>query len=258
MTLVTRQGKGSRLTIQEMDNNLLYLQGLGYSENPIIQAYLIAKYNVGYLNTEDLLFPRGVFVPYQEGMILPDNGIYSIGSVETHLVILDYFYNQPYADFVKRLFKINTINKSSASSVETYYHYRGYISERQWEIDKLQFNSDFINQFQEFKTYDSPLYGNMEYFDRIIDKGIVEMGSMGEKSQIENLIKLATELSWYYPAAENFDRMLDLGIVVLDLKKFPMLSWNQGTQIAKNGLLVMNREQFLTYLDSFLAPAVLA
>jgi hypothetical protein len=29
MALITRQGKGSKLTIQEMDNNLLFLQGLG-------------------------------------------------------------------------------------------------------------------------------------------------------------------------------------------------------------------------------------
>jgi hypothetical protein len=28
MTLVTRQGKGSKLTVQEMDGNLEYLQGL--------------------------------------------------------------------------------------------------------------------------------------------------------------------------------------------------------------------------------------
>lgn len=27
MALITRQGKGTRLTIQEMDDNLLYLQG---------------------------------------------------------------------------------------------------------------------------------------------------------------------------------------------------------------------------------------
>jgi hypothetical protein len=29
MSLVTRQGKGSKLTIEEMDNNLTYLEGLG-------------------------------------------------------------------------------------------------------------------------------------------------------------------------------------------------------------------------------------
>ena len=34
MALITRQGKGSKLTIVEMDDNLLYLQGLsGFTDD---------------------------------------------------------------------------------------------------------------------------------------------------------------------------------------------------------------------------------
>ena len=43
MKLTTREGKGSKLTIKEMDDNLLYLESLNKSNNPIIKAYFQSK-----------------------------------------------------------------------------------------------------------------------------------------------------------------------------------------------------------------------
>jgi hypothetical protein len=259
MSLITRQGKGSKLTTQEMDNNLLYLQSLGYSENPIVQAYLIAKEYTPYLDyygpNEIVPFSYfGMVVPYQEGMILPDTGFYAIASVETHLKLAEALYQQnPKWQFIRRLFKIDSTTKSCGASVETYlklneaYNYWGA---------KPGFNREFVESFQNLNTYDSKAYGSYEYFDRITDKGIVELGAIEGKSQIDTLIDLSSVVTTgnFSSSVENLDRMLDLGIVVLDAKKFPMFFGLQDPQYPKNGLLVMSVEQCLRYIEFVINP----
>lgn len=256
MTLITRQGKGSKLTTQEMDNNLLYLQSLGYSENPIVQAYLIAKEYTPYIANQrpDEIFGLfGMVVPYQEGMILPDTGFYTIASVEMHLKIAEAFGNSPYTQFVSRLFKIETITKSVSASIETYLKLNEAYNSYQYFDLTPNFNRQFVESFKNLKAFD---YGNYEYFDRILDKGMVEWGSIGGKSQIDTLIGLTSLISYDGSDLEKMERMMDVGIVVLDMKKFPNLSWENSYPKEINGLRVMSVEQFLRYLENEVGPAV--
>ena len=265
MSLVTRQGKGSRLTSQEMDNNLLYLQELGYSNNPIVQTYLLAKQYTPYLYftepTYTIPFSEyGVFIPYQEGMLLPDTGFYTIASVETSLKLAEAIYlnsnNSFKWEFAKRLFKIDSTAKSCGASVETYlklaeaYRNLGNI--------KTNFNKDFVESFKNLKAFDAKTFGNYEYFDRILDKGIVEWGTIGGKSQIDTLIELTSKIVRTNPqtGVENLDRILDLGIAIIDTRKFPILTAEENPVGPRNGLLVMSVEQCNRYLESQLQDAV--
>jgi hypothetical protein len=83
---------------------------------------------------------------------------------------------------------------------------------------------------------------------------MVEWGSIGGKSQIDTLIGLTSLISYDASDIEKMNRMMDVGIVVLDMKKFPNLAWDKN-YIEINGLRVMSVEQFLRYLESQVMPA---
>lgn len=57
MSLITRQGKGSKLTIEEMDNNLLYLESLsGTSSTSIIPPSGITSSFIGGFKRISILY----------------------------------------------------------------------------------------------------------------------------------------------------------------------------------------------------------
>jgi hypothetical protein len=95
MSLITRQGKGSKLTIEEMDNNLTYLESLTQSGFKKITIPLGIQYvgtieingeNYEYytLNEENLFFGQGIdnnFSSYEDV-----DGLIHIASVQSAAV----------------------------------------------------------------------------------------------------------------------------------------------------------------------------
>lgn len=81
MALVTRQGKGSRLTIQEMDGNLLYLEGGALSRNPIIRSFQICGYDLD--SWQNKILSGNPFLFESSEVDRPDDRFYGVSSVET-------------------------------------------------------------------------------------------------------------------------------------------------------------------------------
>jgi hypothetical protein len=129
MALVTRQGKGSRLTIQEMDGNLLYLEGGALSRNPIIRSFQICGYD---MDSWELKINSGNPFMFESSEVdRPDDRFYGISSVESWV---SYFntpenlgnqFDQRYGGIINaEIFlstaKVKTLPTNYTVSVETF------------------------------------------------------------------------------------------------------------------------------------------
>jgi hypothetical protein len=267
MKLTTREGKGSKLTIKEMDDNLLYLESLNKSNNPIIKAYFQSKLaydNNTLYNGLDISLDKGIFLPYVEDLELPDTGFYVVSSVETYLRLLEPMFNTDSTNFtfLKYLLKIGTIDYSIMASVETYNKYLEAFKiynfyNLNYQIKNPVLNEDFLNKFKDIEQYNT--LNNTEVLDRFIDKGIVETGLINGKSQLDILFYISNQLgiinSNNYNSADflfgllMMDMILDKGIVILDTNKYPHINQIRVYQNCK-GLILMSVESFLAYIQN--------
>jgi len=264
MKLTTREGKGSKLTIKEMDDNLLYLESLNKSNNPIIKAYFQSKLaydNNTLYNGLDISLDKGIFLPYVEDLELPDTGFYVVSCVETYLKLLEPMFNTEEITFtfLKYLLKIGTIDYSIMASLETYNKYLEAfkIYNLNYQIKNPVLNEDFLNKFKDIEQYNT--LNNTEVLDRFTDKGIVETGLINGKSQLDILFYISNQLGIinsnnYNSADFSFgyyilDRILDKGIVILDTNKYPHINQIRVYQNYK-GLILMSVDAFLAYIEN--------
>jgi hypothetical protein len=253
MALVTRQGKGSRLTIQEMDNNLLYLEGGAFSRNPIVRSFQCAGKNaqlwIDYMDS-GITFSK-------DDVDRPDEPFYGVLSVEAFQRFFATPINYNQYGWVKglkdmetfmSLNKIRTGPTNYIASVETYtktgdnlgninnyYAYSLPIRNTKTSADTNFTDSLFKTSgqgaedcFPEIvrKNYDKYSFRPVNYseiLDRILDKGFIEKGKINGESQIKTLISLfylsggASGNSAFFPEV-ILDFITDRGIFILDFE----------------------------------------
>ena len=258
MALVTRQGKGSRLTIQEMDNNLLYLEEGAFSRNPIVRSFQCAGKNaqswIDYMNS-GITFSK-------DDVDRPDEPFYVISSVECFQKIFatPVSQNHPnnpngWAKGLKDMETFMSLNKIRTSptnyiaSVETYaktgdnvdnipnyYEYSLPIRNTKTSTDTNFIDSllktsgqgaeDCLPEIVR-KNYDKYAFSPVSYvdsLDRIFDKGIIEKGKINGESQIKTLLSLfylsggAGGYSSPFLPEEGLDFIIDRGIFILDFE----------------------------------------
>jgi hypothetical protein len=232
--------------------------------NPIIKAYSISKFSINKNNFNQNInsffnsIENGIFIPYVDGMELPDFGFYAISSVETNLKLVERFANPSTLNqFQKNLFKYDGIDTSLLAGVETYLKF--------WEATsfsilannaKLTTNTDFTDKLLTIKNMYSSKRGTIEYFDRINDKGIVEVGTISGKSAIDAVYYVASqvgnlELKNLIYTMEILDLFLDRGIVIIDTDKYSAVTqFMPYTEDYPKGVLIMSAELFLNFLDN--------
>jgi hypothetical protein len=127
MALTTRQGKGQKLTVQEMDNNLLYLEQLAQGGGTFFEGELDLDVFIPdpqYLATiEDFTIPISGKSSVVFGGLAPLKGILDESSVE---VPLTEIFPAPFNDLVKvtgKAFIGLTIDPVSAAATPTSFRY---------------------------------------------------------------------------------------------------------------------------------------
>ena len=256
MALVTRQGKGSRLTIQEMDNNLLYLEEGAFSRNPIVRSFQCAGKNsqtwINYMNS-GITFSK-------DDVDRPDETFYGVSSVELFQIVFatpinsnnQYGWVKGLKDMetFMSLNKIRTGPTNYIASVETYaktgdglgnnipnyYEYSLPIRNTKTSADTNFTDSLFKTSGQGAedclpeivrKNYDKYAFRPVDYsliLDRIFDKGIIEKGKINGESQIKTLLSLfylsggACNYNSAFVPEEILDFITDRGIFILDFE----------------------------------------
>ena len=215
MALVTRQGKGSRLTIQEMDNNLLYLEGGALSRNPIIRSFQICGYDLD--SWYNIMLSSG-FTFNSADVDKPDDRFYGISSIEAWAKNFNrpLNINQPIeqryggiidSEIFMSTAKIRNLPTNYISSIETFVRTSNNpdyslandgvpIEARELSEIKgtqIQPDTDFLDNFNSFiestiynGNYPRPIYKS-EDVDRILDQGLIEKGKINGKSQLNSL-----------------------------------------------------------------------
>jgi hypothetical protein len=183
MSLVTRQGKGSKLTVQEMDGNLEYLEQLAQQGGETFtdpREYTLDKTTITRSQGNTIISPldQGEIIFNNEELLFPENEIYVLSSIESYLkfqegLSLEYLNGR----------KINV-----ASNVNEYLKFLEAATNE--EIDYNYTNSTgFIDQYLELindTTYfkEGELQRKGDFLDRLNVTGIVEMGQIGEGSKL--------------------------------------------------------------------------
>ena len=268
MALVTRQGKGSKLTVQEMDGNLTYLEGGALSRNPILRSFQYAGKDADRwieLMSDGIIFSS-------EDVDGPDDRFYGLASIETWNKIFstpdgyfidddEYWYRglKDMETFMS-VNKIKTIPTNYFACVETYAKtgdqveglsgfqpYNQPIRNTNSEANLSAINqvfqapgSDSQNSIPQLAIsamkYSPHFSGLHEVYDRLFDKGIIEKGRIAGASQISlswDLFFKSGGLYWPTFPAETFDRVLDWGIFIVDFEKggrFGLHEETSGTQ----------------------------
>jgi hypothetical protein len=237
MSLVTRQGKGSKLTIQEMDGNLTYLEQLASGQNfTDPREYILDKISISTNPIQLLPLDQGEIIFNNEKLLFPENGIYVLSSVETYLKFAEAVRDLEEEGYLDGR-KINV-----ATNVETYLKFAEANAEFGIDYNYIDYNytnnTGFIDQYLELindTTYfkEGELQRKGDFLDRLNGIGIVEMGQIGEGSKLvyshilKNII-LEIEL-WFQLAEANgsdndpilreiFILILQRGIVVREYK----------------------------------------
>jgi hypothetical protein len=264
MALITRQGKGSKLTIQEMDGNLEYLEGLaqgGGSTNPIIRSFEAAGFDP---DRWEQLMGAGIIFGANEVPEMQER-FYGIASVETWQKTLSRPENgRPgypgrglsELDSFMQLNKIGSSKTNYMCSVETYTRTRGYEYEPNWidlpiQNTHTEPDTDFIEKALGVSSEESILKVSKKYedawgvgsfhyaeiLDRIWDKGIIEKGSIGGKSQIGNLWSISRGYgTWPRYPVEAIDRIIDRGLFIVNFSaggRFSLYNEFYGTEKPK-------------------------
>jgi hypothetical protein len=179
MTLITRQVKGSKLTIEEMDNNLLYLERLASGQNFIDPREYILDKTAFQGNNIVLPLDQGEIIFNNEKLLFPENGIYVLSSVETYL---------KFAEAVGRNGYLNNRKVNVAAKVELYLRFVEVNLNQGIDYNYTN-NTGFIDQYLELindTTYfkEGELQRKGDFLDKLIIDGIVEMGQIGEGSKL--------------------------------------------------------------------------
>jgi hypothetical protein len=196
MSLITRQEKGSKLTVQEMDGNLEYLEQLAQQGGETFtdpREYTLDKTAITrYENGNFKLSPldQGEIIFNNENLLFPENEIYVLSTVETYLkfaeaVSGEYDYN------VESLIPNGYLNGRKINVVSNVNEYLKFLEATiNQEIDYNYTNSTgFIDQYLELindTTYfkEGELQRKGDFLDRLNVTGIVEMGQIGEGSKL--------------------------------------------------------------------------
>jgi hypothetical protein len=133
MSLITRQGKGSKLTIQEMDNNLLYLEGLGESTG-MTQAKIGSDTDYSLFDTDGSLTFHGNATTYTDQTVdilseISSNPLSSGMFINNNLINTNYaqFYSGScYGTFnVSGYTALNTALLNGTFSISFWFKYIG-------------------------------------------------------------------------------------------------------------------------------------
>ena len=178
----------------------------------------------------------GEYILNNDYLNFPENSLYVLASVETYTTR----FQETLAELGQQSILTNQKLNISAS-LETYLKFWEPVNFYDLEYNyknKTGFESEFLKLIND-DTYFTNLNNKRNFFDRIIDKGIVEFGQIGEGSKLvysEILKKMILTPKFIYDTCNSpddpnvdyldnnyiiaslFDRFLDIGIVVREFK----------------------------------------
>jgi hypothetical protein len=190
MALVTRQGKGSKLTVQEMDGNLTYLEQLAQQGGETFtdpREYILDKTAITIFQGNTIFSPldQGEIIFNNENLLFPENEIYVLSSVETYLKFTEAVW------FLEGEGYLNGRKINVATSVETYLRFAEANTEFIGEVQSYNYNNQtgFIDQYLKLindTTYfkEGELQRKGDFLYKLNVTGIVEMGQIGEGSKL--------------------------------------------------------------------------
>lgn len=255
--LITRESKGSKLTIAEMDGNLTYLQNLGNGSNDPRDYFILINRDGGDFNKDYVSYFKSSFDETVKG-------IYFIGSVETSLKFFEATGATTGSKGLKDYpFKTGTsYDIALSASIETYLKFSEAMGFNGGEISPLSmtwgstnFASKWCQLIENSNYFKSDSFTQGEFIDAVLDKGIVEVSLIGESSKLDYqdaLLENFSVIETYIKALEavrrnanlilpqTYLRLLDKGIVIFMLES--------------GGILISSTENALTYFEYVNSP----
>jgi hypothetical protein len=209
-----------------IETEKLYVNGLEIKKPKDPREYILSKDT--FENTIGSI-DKGEYLLNNEFFTFPKDTLYVLSSIETYLK-----FQEAMVSVDPSLLENKKVNVNS--SIESYLKF--------WEATNRTVNYNYTNKtgFQQEllklindKTYfkENELETKSEFFDRIIDKGVVEFGEIGEGSKIvysEILKKSNLNIETVNSIVNSqdsdndvilrslFDRIIDKGIVVRTYK----------------------------------------
>lgn len=244
--LTTREGKGSKLTIAEMDGNLTYLQNLGNGSNDPRDYFILI--NRGKDVTKD-------HVSYfKSSFDEPVKGIYFIGSIEESLKFLDGVGATAGSPELKDYpFKTGTSYEVAiTASIESYLKFLEAISPSPLSMTwgNTNFASKWCQLIENSNYFKGEGYSQPEFIDRLLDIGIVELSLIGGSSKLdyqdallENFSDVEAYLNVLDEAGGDSDNILPQTYSSLIQKGIVVFMLESG------GILISNIENSLKYFE---------
>jgi hypothetical protein len=182
----------------------------------------------------DRILDKGLVLTNESGEFeAPEKNVYVFASVETYLKFNEVVATNNESD--------DDIDINIAASVETYLKFNEAVRNNQ-QVFSLNYNYENQTEFLstwlniinwsniEWSDKTEEVQDKVQIFDRIVDKGIVELGYLKIKNYSE-----------VYENPEVFDRILDKGIVI---------SYRE----INNNILISSVETYLKYADALGLP----
>jgi hypothetical protein len=187
MGLITREEKGSKLTIEEMDGNLEYLEKLAKNGNFIDPREYILKNSKIELTDNNYIriqpLENGEYILNNEDLLFPENEIYVLSTVETYLKFAEAVASNP--------IYLNNRKLNIVASAETYLKFAEATISHSYNNNN---QTGFIEQFLQLindPTYakDGEIIRKSDLINCLIagiysSAGIVELGQIGEGSKL--------------------------------------------------------------------------
>ena len=212
--------------IDRIETDKLSVGGLQIQKTKDPREYVLGKEKYDEVFSS---LDKGEFILNNNYFNFPEDTLYVLSSVETYLKFQEAQIGLEPSTLQNKKVNVN-------SSIETYLKF--------WEATNGEVNYNYTSKtgFQQQllelvsdKTYfdEGVLQTKAEFIDRVLDKGIVEFGQIGEGSKlnyseifkktifdIETVIqRFSSDNSDNYLLIQLFfDRMIDLGIVVRTFK----------------------------------------
>jgi hypothetical protein len=249
MTLITRQAKGSKLTIEEMDGNLEYLEKLAQTGNNFQdpREYILDKLEINKFNEFQPL-DKGEYILNNEDLLFPENEIYILSSVETYL---------KFAEAVSRNGYLNNRKVNVSACIETYLKFEEANSDFFGEGQSYNYNNQtgFIKQYLELIS--DPTYAKAndflrksDFLDRLNDKGIVELGQIGKGSKLvytHILKKITLDIETWLSYNETMDSDNDIFISHI---LYIILDKGISVREYKGNLIISSIETYLKFAEA--------
>jgi hypothetical protein len=187
---------------------------------------------------------RGEFILNNEYFTFPEDELYVLASVETYLKFQEGQHIANPSLIENKKINVNSSIETNLKFLEAAAVNYNYTSKTGFQQQLLE----LINDTTYFK--ENELETKAEFFDRIIDKGIVELGQIGGGSKLvysEILKKTIVSIQLAIGAMQNgnlenyellmrlFDVIIDKGIVV---------------RTYKNNLIISSVEKYLQFLEA--------